>query len=201
MHIRTRGYLPHIFQPNSIYFVTFRLADSLPAAVLLKCKEKAQSRAFDHSDKRVNYRYQRAIQDYLDTSNGDCWLKKPEIASMVNNAIRYFNNQRYELLVWTIMPNHVHVLFKLLGDISVSSILHSWKSFTSKEANKILNRTGEFWQREYFDILTRSERQLEFFLRYVLNNPVKAGLCEQIFQWPWTGCSEEMQAIARKFFL
>ena len=201
MHIRTRGYLPHIFQPNSIYFVTFRLADSLPAAVLLKCKEKAQSRAFDHSDKRVNYRYQRAVQDYLDTSNGDCWLRKPEIASMVNNAIRYFNNQRYELLVWTIMPNHVHVLFKLLGDISVSSILHSWKSFTSKEANKILNRTGEFWQREYFDILARSERQLEFFLRYVLNNPVKAGLCEQIFQWPWTGCSEEMQAIARKFFL
>jgi REP element-mobilizing transposase RayT len=99
------------------------------------------------------------------------------------------------------MPNHVHVLLKLLEDFSLSSILHSWKNFTAREANRVLARTGEFWQREYFDILVTSERQLEFFLRYILNNPVKAGLCDHIFQWPWTGCSDEMQSIARRFVL
>jgi REP element-mobilizing transposase RayT len=201
MYSRTRGYLPHVIQPDSIYFVTFRLVDSLPAKALNQCKERAHIKVITHSTNKLNYEYQEAIQEYLDTSYGNCLLKKPEIASIVNTAIRYFNNDRYELLAWTIMPNHVHVLLKLLGNHVLSAILHSWKSFSSNEANRMLARTGEFWQREYFDVLVRSERQLEFFLRYVLNNPVKAGLCKEIFQWPWTGCSEEMQAVARKFFL
>jgi REP element-mobilizing transposase RayT len=115
-------------------------------------------------------------------------------------AIRYFNNQRYELFAWTIMPNHVHVLLKLLGDFALSSIIHSWRSFTAREANRILVREGEFWQREYFDVVVKSERQLEFYLRYILNNPVKAGLCKEIFQWQWTGCTDEMQLVALKFF-
>jgi REP element-mobilizing transposase RayT len=201
MYSRTRGYLPHVIEPDSIYFVTFRLVDSLPAKALNQCKERAHIKVITHSTNKLNYEYQEAIQEYLDTSYGNCLLKKPEIASIVNTAIRYFNNDRYELLAWTIMPNHVHVLLKLLGNHVLSAILHSWKSFSSNEANRMLARTGEFWQREYFDVLVRSERQLEFFLRYVLNNPVKAGLCKEIFQWPWTGCSEEMQAVARKFFL
>jgi REP element-mobilizing transposase RayT len=201
MYSRTRGYLPHVIEPDSIYFVTFRLVDSLPAKALNQYKERAHIKVITHSTNKLNYEYQEAIQEYLDTSYGNCLLKKPEIASIVNTAIRYFNNDRYELLAWTIMPNHVHVLLKLLGNHVLSAILHSWKSFSSNEANRMLARTGEFWQREYFDVLVRSERQLEFFLRYVLNNPVKAGLCKEIFQWPWTGCSEEMQAVARKFFL
>jgi REP element-mobilizing transposase RayT len=201
MYSRTRGYLPHIIQPQSIYFVTFRLADSLPRSFRLQCKEKAHSKPLAGSAKKVSYQYQRAVQECLDKSYGHCWLYKTEIASIANNAIRYFNNERYELFAWTIMPNHVHVLLKLLGDFSLSSIIHSWKSFSAREANRVLARTGEFWQREYFDILVTSDRQLEFFLRYVLNNPVKAGLCTEIFQWPWTGCSDEMQSIARRFFL
>jgi REP element-mobilizing transposase RayT len=201
MYSRTRGYLPHIIQPKSIYFVTFRLADSLPASVLLQCKEKANSESWPRTNKRGKFQYQAAVQNHLDMSYGQCWLENPEIASIVSTAIRYFNKERYELLAWTIMPNHVHVLLKLLGDYSLSSILHSWKSFTAREANRILARRGEFWQREYFDVLVTSDRQLEFFLRYVLNNPIKAGLCSEIFQWPWTGCSDEMQSIARKFFL
>jgi hypothetical protein len=144
MHSRTRGYLPHIVQPKSIYFVTFRLADSLPASFLLQCKEKAHSKWLAGSAKTMSYQYQKAVQEHLDKSHGQCWLKKAEIASIVNNAIRYFNNQRYELFAWTIMPNHVHVLFRLLKDASLSSILHSWKSFTAHEANRVLARTGEF---------------------------------------------------------
>src|SRR4030095_10069396 len=125
MYSRTRGYLPHVIQPDSIYFVTFRLVDSLPAKALNQCKERAHIKVITHSTNKLNYEYQEAIQEYLDTSYGNCLLKKPEIASIVNTAIRYFNNDRYELLAWTIMPNHVHVLLKLLGNHVLSAILHS----------------------------------------------------------------------------
>ena len=139
MYSRTRGYLPHIVEPNSIYFVTFRLSDSLPARVLQRCKEKSHF-AVKTGGREENYEYQDAVQEYLDTSFGVCWLKIPEVATVVNNAIRYFNYERYELFAWTIMPNHVHVLFKLIGDHLLSSILHSWKSYTAKESNRILAR-------------------------------------------------------------
>lgn len=99
------------------------------------------------------------------------------------------------------MPNHIHVLFTILDGFSLAGILHSWKSFTAHQANRVLNSTSSFWQREYFDTLVKSERQLEFVIRYILNNPVKAGLCPEVFQWPWTGASVEIQEIARKFFV
>jgi len=151
---------------------------------------------------RLNYYgYQHKVQRYLDQSLGECWLKQPQIASLVDNAIWYFNNQRYEMMASTVMPNHAHILMKLRPDFTLSSIMHSWKSYTALQANRILTRSGDFWEPEYFDRLVKSQRHLEFVLRYILNNPVKAGLCKEIFQWPWTKCSSEMQAVARKFFL
>jgi len=201
MHSRTRGYLPHRVVSQATYFVTFRLADSLPASVLLECERNTRSKLLTPSKEEFRRRYQEAMEQELDTSYGQCWLNHPQVASVITNTIRYFNSERYELLAWTIMPNHVHVLLTLIADFSLSSILHSWKSFSAKKANQILGKTREFWQREYFDVLVTSERQFEFFLRYVLNNPVKAGLCNEIFQWPGTDCSEEMQAVAKRFFL
>lgn len=192
MHSRTRGYLPHIIDPTGIYFLTIRLANTIPASVLVEWKQSARLKY---------YGYQYKVQHYLDQSFGECWLRDVRIASIVDGAIRYFDNQRYELMASTIMPNHVHVLMKLKPDFPMSSIMHSWKSFTALRANRILGRSGEFWEQEYFYRLVKSQRHLEFVLRYILNNPVKAGLCKEIFQWPWTRCSDEMQAIARKFFV
>jgi REP element-mobilizing transposase RayT len=205
MSSRTRGYLPHVHVSEGIYFVTFRLADSLPSSLLFEWKEELLRKQRGTSDdqylKVLDHEYQAKIQDYLDKSYGHCWLKIPEIASVVDGAIRYFNNQRYQLFAWTIMPNHVHVLFRLCGSFTVSSIMHSWKSFTARKANQLLGRKGEFWQREYFDRVMTSSRQMEFTLRYILNNPVKAGFCKEVSEWRWTGCSEEMQSLARRFFL
>jgi len=99
------------------------------------------------------------------------------------------------------MPNHVHALLELKGSFELSSIMHSWKSYTAREANRILGRSGEFWQREYFDVLMTSSRQVDFCARYILNNPVKAGLCKEVSAWPWSGCSAEMQFLAHRFFL
>jgi REP element-mobilizing transposase RayT len=96
------------------------------------------------------------------------------------------------------MPNHVHVVFKMISknvDLhsDLAPILHSWKSFTAKRANEILRREGIFWQREYYDHVIRSDEEFGHYVNYTLQNPVKAGLCNNWTQWPWSGCSQEIK--------
>ena len=201
---RSRGYLPHLESAQSIYFVTFRLDDSLPYDLLSRWKQELQAnknriKNDERQLRKVEHDYHWKIEKHLDLGNGACWLKNPEIAAMVSNALRYFDSQRYLLYTWTIMPNHVHVLFATLNS-NLSSVIHSWKSFTAHEANRLLKRSGRFWQPEYFDRLVKSERQFEYCIRYVLNNPVKAGLCKEMQQWPWSGCSSEIQDLVGRFF-
>jgi hypothetical protein len=126
---RSRGYLPHFENSAATYFVTFRLADSLPTALLLSwktemqqkmCLEKTKSEIFAHE-------YNSKIEKYIDAGHGNCWLKDPEIASLVRNALRYFDKERYVQHAWTLMPNHFHILFTILENFSLSKILHSWE--------------------------------------------------------------------------
>jgi REP element-mobilizing transposase RayT len=97
----------------------------------------------------------------------------------VAGALRYYEGQHYTLHTWTIMPNHVHVLFTVLEEFSLSKIVHSWKSFTANQGNRLLQRFGRFWQPEYYDRLIRNERQFEFTFRYILTNPVKAAFAKK----------------------
>src|SRR5215831_1436294 len=113
MDSRTRSYLPHVVQSGHIYFVTFRLIDSLPSSLIFQWKEKLNLAYQNDIAKKLNFEYQRAVQNFLDGSTGSCWLRQPEIASIMDGALRYFNQQRYDLFASTIMPNHVHVLFQL----------------------------------------------------------------------------------------
>ncbi len=100
---------------------------------------------------------------------------------MVASAIRHFDGQRYRLYAWCVMPNHVHAVLEPLGAWKLAQILHSWKSFTAHEANRLLKRSGEFWQREYYDRMLRDGREFLRAVEYVGNNPLKAGLRD----WPW----------------
>ena len=84
------------------------------------------------------------------------------------------------------MSNHLHVVYTAMGEHTPKAIHHSWKSFTAHKANKLLRRTGTFWGREGFDHLIRSVEDLEWFVEYVENNPVAAGLCEKKENWPWS---------------
>jgi len=85
------------------------------------------------------------------------------------------------------MPNHVHVVFGILPGHDLAEILHAWKFFTAKEANRILGRTGDFWQREYYDHIIRNAVELRRVVRYVTENPARAGLKD----WPWVGYSSD----------
>jgi REP element-mobilizing transposase RayT len=190
--------LPHWEQQGATYFVTFRLADSLPKAVLEEYeaeREAALIRArqegailTDEELQRLDWLLSERIQQYLDTGAGRCSLGQPAIAALVANALRHFNGTRYRLFAWCIMPNHVHVVFQPLGDYKLQEILRSWKGFTSKEANRLLGTHGTFWEHEYYDHLIRDEADFRRIVEYVLNNPPKAGLegwqWVEVYEWP-----------------
>jgi len=129
---------------------------------------------------------QRRIECYLDQGYGVALLKIPEVAGMVQNALLKFDNLRYRLFSWVVMPNHVHCLMTRFEQYELSDILHSLKSFTAHEANKMLSRDGQFWIEEYFDRYIRNQEHFNGTVRYIENNPVKAGLCRNAEDWPYS---------------
>jgi REP element-mobilizing transposase RayT len=168
----SRGYLPHFDSPETVQFVTFRLADSLPAHVAKALQNR------DHALPR--------LERELDVGLGACWLKRPDVASMVEDGLLHFDGNRYRLLAWCLMPNHAHVVVEIVDKISLSEIVGSWKSFTAKQANKIIGQSGTFWHADYFDRYMRDEDHLARTIGYVENNPVKAGLVAVAAEWPWS---------------
>src|SRR5437899_1564027 len=182
---RSRGYLPHLEGKHPIYFVTFRLADSLPRELVVRVRkqrealEKARAAGASVAADRVRLQELRAllqkVERCLDSGLGACYMRDFRIAKIVADAIRHFHGKRYQVLAWCVMPNHVHVVFSTLGERKLEAILHSWKSFSAQGANRLLGRSGGFWQREYFDHLVRNEASLSRIIRYVQENPQKAG--------------------------
>ncbi len=176
---RSRGYLPH-FEGGSIpQFVTFRLADSLPSELL----EQWRAELHRLPEREASAERRRRIEQWLDQGAGHAWLGDPRVASLVEEALLRLDGERYQLHAWVVMPNHVHVLFTPGHGWSLSAILHSWKSFTSKRANRILARCGKFWQEEYFDRYIRDQQHFQRAVEYIELNAVKVGLCELRQQW------------------
>jgi REP element-mobilizing transposase RayT len=168
----SRGYLPHFDSPETVQFVTFRLADSLPRAVVQTLSSQ------DDSILQIDRR--------LDGGLGACWLAKSDVAELVQNAILHFDGDRYHVLAWCIMPNHVHVVVEPFEGQRLGAILHSWKSFTANKANLLVRRTGGFWHDDFFDRYMRDEGHLMQTVHYVEHNPVKAGLVGSAEQWTWS---------------
>lgn len=192
-----RGKLPHIKREGSIYFVTFRLADSLPAAVIVELKHareatllgaRAQGRPLSwHDERQLFLWYSEKVEAVLDAGRGACWLNQPSVGELVANAVKFFAGERYDLHGWVVMPNHVHAVLWPRPGHRLSDILHSWKSFTSTKANQILRRTGQpFWQQESYDHRVEDDEERARLVAYVENNPLKAGLCQRPEDWRWS---------------
>jgi len=183
--IRNRGHLPHWETPEGIYFVTFRLAGSLPTFLLegLRAKLRAETAAENTPRARLSKLPLKDVEKILDAGHGPKHLAIPEIANMVEGALRTYDEVRYKLFAWCLMPNHVHVVFRPLGKWGLAQILHSWKSFTAREVQRKFGMRGAFWQREYYDHLIRDEEQFLRAVRYVAENPTRAGL----EGWRWVG--------------
>lgn len=175
--------LPHWEQPGCTYFLTFRLADSLPQSRLKELGEERETWLELHpkpwdggTAAEYEDRFGRRIQEWLDAGYGSCALSRQPIQDLVVQALRFFEGQSYLLGDFVLMPNHVHVLVTPQVGFSLSSIVHSWKSYTATQANKILSQTGSFWMDENFDHIVRSEAQLRHFQDYIGQNPIKAKL-------------------------
>jgi len=189
---RLGAYLPHWRQDGATYFVTFRLADSLPQAALkairaerdqLRREYQAKGALTPAQEARLKQLYSDRIEQYLDAGYGACWLQRDEIAQIVADALQHFDGVRYHLWAWCIMPNHVHVVVQPLGEWELSQIIKGWKGYTARRANQLLGRRDTFWQAEYFDHIIRNAHELERIILYTLLNPEQAGLQE----WRWRG--------------
>jgi len=174
--LRSHRPLPHWETAGGTYFVTFRLSDTIPEIL----RDELAVRKSLPNDQRPSVRELEAL---LDRCHGACYLRRAEIAEMVGQSIRHLDGKQYRLLAWVVMPNHVHMVFEVLPQCSLSRIVHSLKSFTAKRANELIGKTGAFWQREYYDRLIRNGKELDRAILYVRSNPEKAGLAD----WKWVG--------------
>jgi REP element-mobilizing transposase RayT len=193
VRIRQRGRLPHWEREVGLYFITFHLADSLPQQVLERISERyrildAAKRAGANllpDQKALVAEYSpKMIEEYFDRGIGACFLRDPRIGELVANALRFWDGKRYRLVAWCVMPNQVHVIFCLFPGQELADVVRSWKNYTARKANRILGRTGAFWQREYYDRLIREEGELDRAVQYVLGNPERAGLVA--WKWVWS---------------
>jgi len=167
------GHLPHWRQEGVTYFVTFRCADALPQSKLRQWKEDLRvwldchPEPHDVATRREFFRlFPKRIQDWLDAGYGSCPFRDPNHCQAVENALRHFNGERYYLDEFVVAMNHVHVLLTPLGEHSLSSILHSWKSFTAHQIHLPGSRV-RLWQKESFDHIVRSPASLERFRQYI----------------------------------
>lgn len=168
---RSRGYLPHLDAPELVQHVVFRLADSLPAHIRAEIGKIPPV-------ERV-----QTVDASLDQGFGRQDLAHPEIAGLVESALLRFDGDRYSIVAWCVMPNHVHTLIETHIGHPLSRIVHAWKSFTAKQANRYLERRGVFWAPEYFDRYMRDDAHLAATRLYIEQNPVKARLCQKASDW------------------
>lgn len=195
--LHSRGALPHLKREGATYFVTFRLSGTLPREVLLQLKQERErilheaelaKRPLTWQEQRELFNwYAERVDAYLDAGHGECWLRQPKVAALVAGALRHFDGQRYSLHAWVVMPNHVHAVVRPEPPHTLSEILKSWKGYTAVHANRLLGREGNsLWQSESYDHCCRDDEDRARCCAYTVMNPVKAGLCAQPEDWPWS---------------
>lgn len=192
----SRGYLPHFDAGSSrTQFITCRLYDSLPTSILDRIRNEIELKAPEDISRETII----LAEKYLDAGYGQCFLAQRPVAEIVRESIKKFAGERYSLFAWVIMPNHVHMLLRQLRDYSLSKIVHSFKSYTALQANRVLGRTGQFWMREPFDRYIRDQKHFDATVRYIENNPVKAGLCARPEDWEFSSAWDRLQKYGENF--
>ncbi len=185
---------PHWSQAGTIVFITFRTQDSIPRAVLERWEREKQDwlRQRGHTSglhsslilskltlpEQLEFRkeFNRTREEYLDTCQGRCVLKRPEIARFVSDALLHFDGVRYRMGDFVIMPNHVHLLAAFPSAEVMREQYDSWLHFSAARINPLIGSKGKFWQQEPFDHLVRSPEQYDYLRTYIAENPVKARL-------------------------
>ncbi len=207
--------LPHIAPIGATFFVTFRLADSLPQSFVnaLKAELEAEitrlKKEFPGNTQRIRDARARNFGKYdhqLDTQPyGECHLRQADVAEIVAEKMRALDGSLYDLQAYSIMPNHVHVLFSMATQVvddqgvwpeeipehyvQLDKVMQLIKGGSSYSINRHLGRSGKFWFKDSYDHYVRKEEEWLNIALYILQNPVKAGLAKKWDAWPFNYCS------------
>ena len=176
----SRGYLPHFDSPEIIQHLVIRAADSLPAATIAALSD----------DSRLRF---RRLDNALDLGHGAGLLRDEGPAAIVETAMLLFDGERYRLIAWSIMPNHVHVLLEQKDGFPLEGIVHSWKSFTAHAINKMCGLHGRFWAVDYFDRFIRNEDHFHRTIAYIEQNAVTAGLVATAADWRFSSACRRVE--------
>ena len=177
-----RGILPHRTRDGLIQLITYRQADSLPQHVLTEF----QQQILHLPEEEQAFRRRVFMQDFLDRGAGSCLLRHPLHARLIIENWQYWNQVKYDLLAYVVMPNHVHVLIRQNPEYELSQIIFSWKRHTG---TSISGQSG-FWQKEFWDTYIRNRAHLNKALNYIFMNPVKAGLRNTPDSWPFSSAGD-----------
>jgi putative transposase len=194
-HVTEGRRLPHWSQEGTVIFITWRAWDSMPRHVLEAWQaERAawlHQRGIDpnadnmHGQMEklpyaVRREYQRLLfsrwEGCLDTCFGACVLRRPELAHVVAESLRYFDGDRYLLIDFVVMPNHVHVLAAFPSEEGMRKQCASWKHYTAVRLDQALGVQGKFWASDSYDHLVRGADQFDGLRRYIAENPRRAKL-------------------------
>jgi REP element-mobilizing transposase RayT len=186
----SRGYLPHIDWPT-VQFLTFRLADSLPAK-LLECWRTEMSHLTEMERHREEY---QRVERYINLGKGQCLLRLPEVAEAFEEAMWSVEVDGVKIHAWVVMPNHVHLLASIPENLFLGDFMKALKGRSARECNRVLGRTGTFWFREYYDRFIRNQRHYEDTRAYIHRNAVLAGLCAIPEDWKFSSASDRGRAM------
>lgn len=185
-----RRHLPHLSQRGVIYFVTFRLADSLPQKMLRRWLDEraawcnAHPEPWDEPARQEHKRlFTARMERWLDAGYGDCVLRDAKCRHELVERLWFKQGADYDLGDWVVMPNHVHVLIQLLKNVPLQDILKPIKGVSARNINRLLGRAGVLWMEEPFSHIVRSVEQLKKIQCYIRQNPVKAGLAAAEFSY------------------
>lgn len=210
--------LPHWQPPGANIFITWNLDGALPKAArerlsdyrrlleqeVARANETQEMRRFRHY--KMQFAYYDGILDKAE--EGPLWLKEASLATLMEETLLHKYAELYVLWSYVVMANHVHVLLqpRLLTEksedavkeekdyVKLSKIMQSLKGYTALEANKLLQRKGQkFWQTESYDHWTRDMAEFQRIVKYIENNPVKAGLVEKPEDWQWSSATERQR--------
>lgn len=193
-HLKRRN-LPHLYYNEGIYFVTARLANTIPIDKLELMHQNILDKQNSNFSKYINHFID--YDSYLDkTSHGFDAFKNHSCAEILKNCLHYPDGKDYRLICYTIMSNHFHLVFELINrEKPVSKIMQSIKGISANRINKSLNTSGQFWQSESYDRLVRDDIELYFTIKYVLLNPVNAKLVDDWRKWDFTYCNSDFDVI------
>lgn len=182
-----RRRLPHWQQPRVSYFVTFRLADSLPQTLLHQWRDERATWLRWHPEpgleaeqREYEERFSRRIQEWLDAGMGACHLRRSDVRGEVERCLLHFDGMRYDVDSFALMPNHVHKPCTYYDRPSTPlrslNTTQRNQGVSANRCNNLLGRKGTFWMDESYDHIVRDSKELAAFRDYIVQNPKKAGL-------------------------